>query len=236
MLKVAIFFHGQPRYFVESFNKINELILKKYEVDVYCQLWWDNKLKFNGFTNWRGNHYKFHKNTVQMIIDLYKPKKISVDPPYHDDKIYDDYPNLKSYKSNSSAEDILSQFLSLKIASNMINWKNYDFILKWRYDFIPINFPDLNKLNNSMMYVSQDYHNTFIDKKNHFIDTCYILPKKGKKLFEIFDDLNKNGDGNNFMKLDITEDEYSKKLINSKLYKKLIKLNYNEFTVNYSVI
>jgi hypothetical protein len=232
-MKIAMFFHGQPRCIKKTFDRIHDLILSKYNIDIYCQLFLDKKLLSEGHKSWRGINYDFDKDTVQFLKENYKPKKIRVSRPYHGEDIFIKYPNLKSYKCNPSWNDLFHHQLSLKISSNMFNWSNYDFIIKWRYDYYPINFPDLNELDPTKLYATTDGHGTFFNSENHIIESCYILPKNAKKIFNTFDDLNKNGDGVYQIPLSFSEDLLSKQLVKSKLNEQIIKLPYNQFTVMY---
>ena len=48
-MKVAIFICGQGRNVLNSFESIKKNILDVYDTDVYCQLWWDDEIKNNGY-------------------------------------------------------------------------------------------------------------------------------------------------------------------------------------------
>jgi len=235
--KVAIFFHGQARHLIPNYQIIKEKILDVYNPDVYCHVWWDETLKKDGFSNHRNVHYTFTEDTIDLIKKLYNPKVLRVEPQFHKDDIFEKYPTLKGYKCNGYMNDTLSQFLSLKMVSEIIDWDNYDFFMKWRYDCRPVNFPNLNELDSTKMYACSDREGTFMNDDNSFVDPCFIVPKEGKKLFDIFDDLVENGKVEGCVNLGGTapETQYSKKLVEIGLNKNLIKLPYTVFSAGWAI-
>ena len=51
-MKIALMLHGQGRNLINGFNSLKK-ILDNYDVDVYCQVWWDDNIKSNGYVGAR---------------------------------------------------------------------------------------------------------------------------------------------------------------------------------------
>lgn len=98
-MKIALMLHGQARFWKESFFLNEKNLLKKYDVDVFCQLVWDDTIKNNGYYFGRRNRYPVSIETPDELINLYKPKKILIRHDYYlghnDNLIYDEFPRLK---------------------------------------------------------------------------------------------------------------------------------------------
>ena len=74
---------GYPKNFEKSFNDLQSYILNKYEVDVYCHLWWEQNDTIPN-PPWATNKTDFiMKETKEEIENkikkLYNPKKIIVE-------------------------------------------------------------------------------------------------------------------------------------------------------------
>ena len=243
-MKVAFLLHGQIRLLHEVFDDIKEKILDTYTPDVYCQVWWDEDVEKNGYESINKKYYP-PENAIEELKKTYNPKKLRIDKNYKkinedgnewSSEIYVDYPKLLSYKMNPSVVDYFGQFLSIQNVSNLFNWEGYDFIVKWRYDFKPINFPKLENLNKNKFYVQSDLHNTLSNKNDEFIDTCFILPNDMKNYLDIFNHLNddaSNEDGRQSISPNrgcSPESVYSHYLNRLNYLDRLVKLPYGEFT------
>ena len=243
-MKIALLLHGQLRLLHEVFDDIKEKILDVYKPDVYCQVWWDEDIEKNGYTS-INKKYIPPENAIKELKKLYNPKKLRIDKNYKtiiengnewNSEIYRDYPKLLSYKMNPNVADYFGQFLSIQNVSNLVNWGDYDFIVKWRYDFRPINFPDLKKLNRTKFYTQTDSHGTLSHKNDEFLDTCYIIPNDMENYLDIFNYLNEdaqNKDGCQSIAPNRSccpESVYGHYLNKLNYLDRLIKLPYEEFT------
>jgi hypothetical protein len=223
-MKIALMLHGQGRNLINGFNSLKK-ILDNYDVDVYCQVWWDDNIKSNGYVGARG-FYPVNQDVPEVIKELYSPKKISVNKSHNflnqNDPIYDEYPNLSNIECPSK-EHYLSQLLSLKIVSNMFNWLDYDFIIRTRYDIDLISFPNLYEIDNTKFYPAPNEWGTFDETDNFFCDNFFIMSNDMSLYGNIFDFLSKN------IHYQITvEDLYVYYLNDMGFSDKLIKLNKDE--------
>jgi hypothetical protein len=194
-MKVALLLSGQARHFFEGFNTVKKYILDVYDVDVYCQVWWDEEVKKYGYQGRRGN-FKVQDNIPDLILENYKPKKFLIERSfkvYQNDKILDseiffEYPEYIN-KMWTNKENDLSHYLGLKNVANLLSWNNYDFIIKSRYDTRFFSFPNLNLLDNSKFYPAQDYCGSLQFDEKMFCDWAFIFSNDMKEFTQVFDKL-----------------------------------------------
>jgi hypothetical protein len=231
-MKVALLLHGQARNLMVGYISLYEHILNKYDVDVYCQVWWDEDVKKNGYLGARGT-YPVDKNTINEIYERYNPKKILVEKPYKvyhgnnffQSEIFKEYPEYKNLPF-SSKEHILSQFLSLKNVSSLLVWGDYDFIIKSRYDINLCSFPNLYNLNKKKFYPAQHNLGTLIENKFVFCDYSFIMANDMEKFLQISDVISNT----NLYDLGYYPEAILASWLNKlKFDDRLIKLNSNEF-------
>jgi hypothetical protein len=197
-MKVALLLHGQARKLKEGYDSLYEHILKKYDVDVYSQVWWDEEIERNGYRGSKG-YFKIEKDTPNLIVNYYQPKEMLVQKNFNiydgdnfeNSEIFIEYPQFKNFNW-PSREHFLSQLLSIKNVSNLVNWEEYDFIIKSRYDIKLDSVPNLFELDGTKFYPAQHKDGSLISKDNFFCDVCFILPNDMKKFLEVFDGLTEN--------------------------------------------
>ena len=157
---------------------LKKFIIDKYNVDVYCQAWYNNNSD--------------RHQTQQKILERYSPKAILMQPNLthrksFKDEVYPELGKIHNMNVNRHYDSYFSQFLSIKNVSNMFDWSQYDFIIRARYDrTIIVNFPDLNFLDKSKFYAAGHY-NVFKDAPIFFRDFIFIMPNTFKFYCDAFD-------------------------------------------------
>lgn len=190
-MKIALILNGQGRTnpLTSAYPSIKKNILDVYNPDVFCHLWWDDDIIKNGY---KGSHHNFlvDINTPEIIKNLYSPKKMLIQPQIN---VWT-HPDLLGINCPSK-ETFISQLYGLQQVSNLFNWSDYDFIIKWRYDLEVVNFMNLNELDKTKLHtfchilnekgeIDPFYPNNFFD------DTGYILPNDIKQFLQIIDNIN----------------------------------------------
>jgi len=221
-MKVAVFICGQGRNVLNSFESIKKNILDVYDTDVYCQLWWDDEIKNNGYDG-LFKHYDVQPDLPELINKLYSPKKFLIEPPINNWG----KPELENFRCPSK-EPFLSQFYSVQNASNLFNWDEYDFIIKCRYDVNVIKIPNLHTLDKTKMYTGFDNGEFYYDDPYYFSDILYILPNHMKQFTQIIDNLN------NFKQYDdcVPEHVFVNQVKNLNIMSNIIRLNIDEYSCN----
>lgn len=173
-MKVALLFHGQPRYLKNPFplKSHTREILDKYETDVYVHTWFDEEQTEYEFSTWsRISSCPIEPNSPQLIEEFYNPKVMKVEKPQkfafseHSRKLIDG----RGFRPEDGWHDqnynnILSSLYSIESVCNLVEpYKDdYDFIILSRLDNLVYRLPDLNELNNDRFYLS-DHHPRFPD-------------------------------------------------------------------------
>ena len=174
-MKVALVFFGQPRFIHNQnpYKSNKEFILDRYETDVYCHAWFSEKDSEYDYSCWSTlKECPIEKDSIDVINDLYKPKKLKVEEPrkfsFSEETLSElDRISKKINKSHIFTKDtysnVLSQAYSIESALNLIDDPDqYDFIILSRYDNQIFDLPDLKSLENQHMYTS-NIHNRFPD-------------------------------------------------------------------------
>jgi len=217
--KIALVFCGQGRSVESAYESIKEKIIDVYNPDIYCHLWWDDSIEKNGYHG-HNRDYRTPKELPSLIKNYYNPKKFLIQPPISDWNT----PDLINIKC-SSKETFISQLYSIQESFNLLNWSEYDFIIKCRYDLKIINFPNLYLLDNKKFYTGFNNGEFYYDDPYFFSDLCYILPNNMKKYMQIIDNIN------NFSMFSDCVPEHilfdTLKLLN--LTEKMVRFSSNEF-------
>lgn len=206
-MKIAFLLTGQPRFYEETFPYIKEKILDRYDCDVYAHAWWSleeiDKQPFQ--PSWSLKYpFSLDKNFIDKFKNFYNPKNFIAEPSLiygsHSDANIDNF--LKTlqelYPSTSVDKYIrgemiapMHKFISVERVYDLVNWENnYDWIIFWRYDGIPKNFPNLHQLEKNKLHAYSDYWNTFGPHRTdlmypYFIDNAWILDAKFKEILKI---------------------------------------------------
>lgn len=168
MIKVALCMFGQPRlinnpYTIQSHK---EWIINKYNTDVFVHSWISGKEIPFSYSDWvKNTHNDFEdKNTVNIILDKYKPKQFKFEQPrsFVLDEISRNKVKDLTYYSSNNENNILSHLYSLSTSISLID-ETYDWIIISRYDNYIRYIPDLNELNSNGLYITTDYGNHFPD-------------------------------------------------------------------------
>ena len=165
-----------------SYESLKRDIIKPYGADVYCQLWSSSEQNAAAEAHIISSCYEpqqllqqQHLNTCNNFSQQYYPELQHL------------YPFNAAHAGNRHNQ-ILSQLLGMKNASNMFNWSNYDFIIRARYDKINLQrFPDLNKLDADTFYADCCYNSWFQQHDKFFVDRNFIMPNTMKHMCQGFD-------------------------------------------------
>lgn len=155
-MKIAICFAGQARSFDKSFQYYEKNLLNYFDCDIFLHTWKSDSLKDN------------------VLLDMYKPKSYSIEPPLDSMVINSkytriDHPNWPAFSTISSFYSIFkSNCLRLDYETN--NMVGYDWIIKTRFDFAWNFTPPLKELNKDFLYLPKEgwYDNT--NKRLHVND------------------------------------------------------------------
>ena len=185
-IKIALCLFGYPRMYKESYESIKKCLLDKYNVDVYCHLWWEKDSKIP-IAQWNLNKQKniiMKEDIIENIKRLYNPKKLIVENPKNfnhilDEKVVKIYSEL--YKEVGDINKIRleyciksnpSMFYSMTESTNMVNYNNnYDFVIRTRYD-ICLNetyLPDIHILDKNIIHIPDQFGNNYNTKCDVFI-------------------------------------------------------------------
>jgi hypothetical protein len=185
-LKIALLFSGQARFFdSDSYYSIKKHIIDNpnYECDTYCHFWWDNGvgLKYE-CSPWNGwNEIQIRSDTFKKLYDLYHPISIKWNFPLARENtdfglntIHVNTPyNVRSMYT--SLQHVYNQFIETKT-------KQYDFIIRLRYDTIIESFLNLNLLDKDKFYTFDKYPQI----KDIIVNECWITNETdAKHLFNI---------------------------------------------------
>jgi len=181
--KVALLFSGQPRFIEKAYPSIKEHLLDKYDCSVFCHYWFDDKPMKTG--NWSGNLPSFTcKNDTEKIInELYKPYAYQLDKPIEDNEVQKIF-----FECNPSSPltpyNMTSYYKSMYISSQLLEKSNldFDFYVKLRYDMIIYDFPNLEDLNEDVLYYD-DYHGPI----PRLIPTAYFLTRNKEIIMKTLD-------------------------------------------------
>jgi hypothetical protein len=162
-----------------SYASLQRDIIKPYGADVYCQFWSSSQQQAAAEAHTISSCYE----PVQLLQQLHLNLCNNFSEQY-----YPQLQQLTPFLVGNRHNQILSQLLGMKNASNMFNWSNYDFIIRARYDKINLQrFPDLNKLDADTFYADCCYNSWFQQHDKFFIDRNFIMPNSMKKICEGFD-------------------------------------------------
>ena len=162
MMRVCLLLSGLIRS-NNSFATINQHILTIYKPDVYCHVWYQEQ------------HQK--RDIELLLTQQYDPKVIRFEQHLnYNNSIESAYPELLQIHRHRGHPHDYSQLLGIKMVSELIDWSQYDFIIKARYDHFKIhNFPDLRSLSTDKFYASGHDWST-IYSPEMFRDFCFIMP------------------------------------------------------------
>ena len=168
-MKVCLMLSGLLRD-NSSFASLQQHILHKYDVDVYCQNWYTSE--------------QSKIADADVIMQSYKPRELL--QQQHLGKEY--YADLVKIHGNTQLYyQGYSQLHALQTVSNMFNWADYDFIIRARYDKIHIiNFPDLNKMHRGLFYAG-NRHPAYTSSPDWFMDLIFIMPNMMQSFCSTYD-------------------------------------------------
>ena len=147
-MRIALCLSGQLRNVKSGFRFINENIIQNYDVDTYVHTYWNQSQVNKSFTPFHNEPQ--NTTALQDVLDLYKPRIMTSEPP----KQFD----LKTYQANQFEGPYrvyasLSMFSSIyNCYKTIINLKDYDFIVRCRFDLGIMTKIDFTKLEPTKLY------------------------------------------------------------------------------------
>lgn len=188
--KIAFCLYGQPRFLDNPniFMSYRELILDKYDCDVFAHMWWKHDGSEYEVSSWSDVlTCPMEDNAPKILYEQYDPVVFEIDDP---EKIIcsenveecirvkfienDDYYEY----TDSNFRNILSQLKSIQKVTKLVkNYSNsnsisYDFLILARYDTIISKFPDIESLHKDLYYVPDCYR---LKGANYFSDTFQVM-------------------------------------------------------------
>lgn len=145
-MKFALMLYGQPRFITKAYEFGWKKIIDTYNPDVYIHTWFDNS-----WINKSLPHYTLEKSvsdnityeTLNNIVNLYKPKCFIYEPPPDFDKIMHRYTNTDQRIEQAMYGQHISAFKINK--SRLETGISYDLVMRSRIDMI-IDLQDITKL------------------------------------------------------------------------------------------
>lgn len=130
-MKIALCISGQPRLVKTGFLTQNKYILEKYDVDVFIHSWYEGQE-----TNLVecGGSYSINDDTVNEILNLYKPIKYIIEPQKRD------FPQITHHFPGPPIFPQLSMFYSMMKSNDLKkqhedeNGFKYDVVIRSRFD------------------------------------------------------------------------------------------------------
>jgi hypothetical protein len=162
-LKVALLFSGQPRCIDGlSYDSIRTCLLDRYDVDVFAHFWGDLETdKTTGTV----------AANLDRFTELYSPKAIRVDPPLRADEFplawlqphspvpltHENILTLKTSNWASRNRNCISMYTSMARVYEVFkaHGGTYDWILRIRTDCVLLRCPQLEALDNTLLYAPQ---------------------------------------------------------------------------------
>jgi len=178
-MKVALLLFGQPR-FIDNIQVLHTYknIIKKYDADVFCHVWWEESGVYETSTCSTLNGCGIHKNAIDIINYNYKPTVISVEPaskkffmpPQAKQFLDARFTNRAAHWNERNYGCVLSQLYSIQSVSRLFEKyeeetnQTYDWIILGRYDGLIKSMPILNdpRLPKNKFYIS-NHHPNFPD-------------------------------------------------------------------------
>ena len=166
-MKIALCFAGQPRDIDIIHPIMNQAVMEGHDVDVFVHTWWNvDDLSHNSVIPDRV-HKTFSSSALDQIEELYSPKKMMVEKPKTWNRVYE-FTDKQYEEGHGWVKDVEggievgkkylfnmtnSMFYSIMM-SNLLkeqyaveNDIEYDYVVRFRFDFAPhgiINFDGLN--------------------------------------------------------------------------------------------
>jgi hypothetical protein len=235
-MKIALCLSGEPRYLIEGYNQLNQNILSKWKVDIFIHTWWepsmsDSYMKVSPKLSY-GRKYKWRKDTIELIYELYSPVKIEIEKP----KIFQIFED-RDYELGIP-NNLHSQFYSLH-KSNILKCMNekenkliYDLVIRTRFDinFFKFNL-DLSKIKNLQSIHAKIIRNNIINDQ-----FCFSSSKNMDIYCNIFNKLNEYGNAN-FSYIDGSNGFVGERVMSHHLIKNNVRIyDLNLEQINFDII
>ena len=203
-IKIALCLYGYPRMYKESYATIKKCLLDKYNVDVYCHLWYEKDCKIP-VAQWNLNKQKdiiMKNDIIDNIKLLYNPKKLVMENPNNfnhilDEKVKNIYyelckeiSNINNIRLNYCIEHNPSMFYSMTQSTDMVNYdNNYDFVIRTRYDISLNELPDIHILDRNIIHIPPEQ---FSNNSKTKCDVFVICDGKiAKEVYNVYPFYNK---------------------------------------------
>jgi hypothetical protein len=142
-MNIAICISGQPRCFQKGFESLTKNILNNYNsCDIFIHTWFTNELVGVTFdTTHQGSRNKvgtYEPNTIEQILERFKPKSFLVDKPKTFNWDLPFTPN--NLRDGVQPNNVYSMFYSiyksiqLKTEYEMLHNLKYDVVVRTRFD------------------------------------------------------------------------------------------------------
>lgn len=138
-MNIALLFTGQIRNAIENFDNFNNFIIDRYKPDIFINSWTTSD------------------TSIDELCSLYKPISIELEDFSRIDKtkILKNINNIKKTYHETRVENVYYQYYKInKGYQNIINFqKDYDIVIRARFDLRFEDFPDLNHIDLNKIYI-----------------------------------------------------------------------------------
>ena len=136
-LKIALCLSGQTRSFEKGYEFVKRNLLEQYDVDVFIHTW--------------------NSEHIEKVGALYKPLAMRVDSPLKEDLDgkYTNTPNAQKWPPRFTVSSYYSIYHSceLKTIEELNTGKNYDWVIKSRFDYALNTVIPFAELDNTKLYI-----------------------------------------------------------------------------------
>jgi len=167
-MKVALCISGQPRKALETYPYIYENIIKPNNADVFIHMHYDNEQLYCEKSHIDNGNCYFEKDTDKKVIESYHPIRFLIEKPRNfqkpnihvPEKRLSNYMKMNSHKNFTEEEckiHMIKQLTSMYYSIYKCNelkelYANengfvYDYVIRLRFDFLPLEPLYCNNLN-----------------------------------------------------------------------------------------
>ncbi len=172
-MRVAVCLSGQPRCYRESFPFIYKHIIEPNNADVFFHTWFDKSDRYMEKIHMDRGACEANENTVEELLALYKPKDFLVEKQreFYKPNIEVNDSRLKrvmttnkhrNWNEQQTKKHIIKQHLSMlysiyksnELKENYANHQGivYDFVIRLRFDCIPLAPIHLSRFDPNLLY------------------------------------------------------------------------------------
>lgn len=172
-MKVAICFSGLPRFILETYENLQNNLIREYDVDVFVHTWYESGKLMRDCGDPLWTDFFFREDPAVTIANVYSPKKLMVETP----KDFFSKSQLRNYNYKPTLKKYMPHFLDDQGERYFINachsmWSSiyesnrlkteyekqngfvYDIVVRCRFDEVLLKPISLSEYDLSKIHVS----------------------------------------------------------------------------------